>query len=81
MQPRSTILVSLAEGADAALAGMKQKWRYNVRLAGRKDVVVRPMTAADLTAWHAMNAETGQRDGFGVHDACLLPSGVRAVSA
>ncbi len=67
VQPRSTILVSLAEGADAALAGMKQKWRYNVRLAGRKDVVVRAMTAADLPAWHAMNAETGQRDGFGVH--------------
>ena len=67
VQPRSTILVSLAEGADAALAGMKQKWRYNVRLAGRKDVVIRTMSSADLPAWHAMNMETGQRDGFGVH--------------
>ena len=46
---------------------MKQKWRYNVRLAGRKDVIVRPMTANDLPAWHAMNVETGERDGFGIH--------------
>lgn len=68
VQPRSTILVSLEEGAEAALARMKQKWRYNVRLAERKDVTVRAMTAADLPAWHAMNAETGQRDGFGIHE-------------
>jgi peptidoglycan pentaglycine glycine transferase (the first glycine) len=67
VQPRSTIHLDLRQGPEAVLAGMKQKWRYNVRLAERKGVTVRPMTAADLPAWHAMNAETGQRDGFGVH--------------
>lgn len=68
VQPRSTVLVSLEDGPEAVLAGMKQKWRYNVRLAARKDVTVRPMTPADLPAWHAMNEETGRRDGFGVHE-------------
>ena len=68
VQPRSTVLLDLTAGKDSVLAGMKQKWRYNVRLAERKDVQVRPMTAADLPAWHAMNAETGRRDGFGVHE-------------
>ncbi len=67
VQPRSTVQLDLRQGPEAVLAGMKQKWRYNVRLAGRKDVNVRPMTAADLPVWHAMNAETSQRDGFGVH--------------
>jgi lipid II:glycine glycyltransferase (peptidoglycan interpeptide bridge formation enzyme) len=67
VQPRSTIHLDLSQGTEAVLAGMKQKWRYNVRLAERKGVIVRPMTAADLPTWHAMNAETGQRDGFGVH--------------
>lgn len=67
VQPRSTIHLDLGQGSEAVLAGMKQKWRYNVRLAERKGVTVRPMDAADLPTWHAMNAETGQRDGFGVH--------------
>ncbi|MEI2688291.1 MAG: peptidoglycan bridge formation glycyltransferase FemA/FemB family protein [Anaerolineae bacterium] len=67
VQPRSTLHLDLSRGPEAVLAGMKQKWRYNVRLAQRKEVLVRPMTAADLPVWHAMNAETGQRDHFGVH--------------
>ena len=74
VQPRSTILVPLDGGLDAVLAGMKQKWRYNVRLAGRKDVTVRAMTSADLPAWHAMNAETGQRDDFAVHASAYYES-------
>ncbi len=69
VQPRSTIHLDLSGGTEAVLAGMKQKWRYNVRLAERKGVLVRPMAAADFPAFLAMNAETGQRDGFGVHDA------------
>lgn len=67
VQPRSTIHVDLSQGLDAVLAGMKQKWRYNVRLAERKEVRVRPMTAEDLPAFHRMNEETSRRDGFGVH--------------
>lgn len=69
VQPRSTIYLPLSDGPEAALARMKQKWRYNVRLAERKEVTVRVMTAADLPAWRAMNEETGHRDGFGVHAA------------
>jgi peptidoglycan pentaglycine glycine transferase (the first glycine) len=48
VQPPATILVELAGGADAVLATMKSKWRYNVRLAARKDVTVRAMMRADL---------------------------------
>ena len=69
VQPRSTIHLDLSGGSEALLAAMKQKWRYNVRLAERKGVLVRPMAAADLPAFLAMNAETGQRDSFGVHEA------------
>lgn len=67
VQPRSTIHVDLTAGSEAVLAGMKQKWRYNVRLASRKDVIVRQMTAADLPAFRCLNEETGRRDGFGIH--------------
>lgn len=68
-QPRSTIHVDLGQGLDAALAGMKQKWRYNVRLAGRRGVVIRPGSASDLPDVHRLIVETGQRDDFGVHES------------
>ena len=54
----------LTPDEDALLAAMKPKWRYNIRLAERRGVVVRDGTAADLPAFYAMYAETGARDGF-----------------
>ena len=65
IQPRRTILVSLAESEEEILARMKQKTRYNIRLAARKGVSVRPW--ADVDAFHEMMKITGARDGFGVH--------------
>ena len=46
---------------------MKQKTRYNIRLAQKKEVVVRP--SQDLEGFHRMLLVTGGRDGFGVHGA------------
>jgi lipid II:glycine glycyltransferase (peptidoglycan interpeptide bridge formation enzyme) len=67
VQPRRTIVVDIASDEDAILAAMKQKTRYNVRLAERKGVTVREATEADLPAFHALMAATGERDAFGVH--------------
>lgn len=67
IQPPSTIVVDLAGGDDAILGAMKSKWRYNVRLAARKEVTVRPMQRADLPALHRLMHATGARDGFAVH--------------
>jgi lipid II:glycine glycyltransferase (peptidoglycan interpeptide bridge formation enzyme) len=44
---------------------MKQKCRYNVRLAEKKGVTVRSWD--DLESFHRMMTITGGRDGFGVH--------------
>jgi lipid II:glycine glycyltransferase (peptidoglycan interpeptide bridge formation enzyme) len=46
---------------------MKQKTRYNVRLAGRKGVTVRPGDEGDLPAFYRLMETTAQRDGFGIH--------------
>jgi peptidoglycan pentaglycine glycine transferase (the first glycine) len=67
VQPRRTILVDISADEDAILAAMKQKTRYNVRLAKRKGVTVREATEADLPVFHALMAVTGERDAFGVH--------------
>ncbi len=65
IQPPRTILVDLRGSEDDILARMKQKTRYNIRLAEKKGVCVRAWD--DLPAFHEMMQITGQRDGFGVH--------------
>ncbi|MEW5941194.1 MAG: peptidoglycan bridge formation glycyltransferase FemA/FemB family protein, partial [Chloroflexota bacterium] len=65
IQPPRTILVDIAGPEETILARMKQKCRYNIRLAEKKGVTVRAWD--DLPAFHAMMTVTGGRDGFGVH--------------
>ena len=53
----------------ALLAGMKEKWRYNVRLAGRKGVTVRQGTAqADIDTFYRLYQTTSERDQFFIHN-------------
>jgi len=65
IQPPRTIIVDLTSPEDEILARMKQKTRYNIRLAEKKGVTVHPWD--DLPAFHQMMQVTGGRDGFGVH--------------
>ncbi len=68
IQPVRTILLDLAPDESALLAGMKEKWRYNVRLASRKGVTVRvAQTLDDVIAWYDLMRTTGERDQFGIH--------------
>jgi lipid II:glycine glycyltransferase (peptidoglycan interpeptide bridge formation enzyme) len=68
IQFRNTVLVDLTPSEDELLRKMKQKTRYNVRLAGRKGVSVRPGTEGDLELLYRMYAETSLRDGFVIRD-------------
>lgn len=65
IQPPRTITLDIGGTEDEILARMKQKTRYNIRLAGKKDVVVR--TTDDVKAFSEMMDVTGARDAFGVH--------------
>ncbi len=64
IQFRNTALLDLSRSEGELLAAMKQKTRYNVRLATRRGVTVREGTSADLDAFYQLYAETSQRDGF-----------------
>ncbi len=64
VQFRNTVLIDLTPAEDELLANMKQKTRYNVRLASRKGVSVRPGALGDLDLLYRMYAETSVRDGF-----------------
>lgn len=65
LQPRRTTLISLHADEETLLAGMKQKTRYNIRLAAKKGVVVRPTD--NVKGFYEMMLTTGDRDGFAVH--------------
>jgi peptidoglycan pentaglycine glycine transferase (the first glycine) len=69
VQPVSTIHIDLTGDEETILARMKPKWRYNIRLSGRKGVTVRHGTAADLPGIQRLLDITGERDGFEVHSA------------
>ena len=66
IQPRQTVLISLEDEEEDWMARMKQKTRYNIRLAERKGVQV--TETDDLAVFQSLMDVTGERDGFGVHN-------------
>jgi lipid II:glycine glycyltransferase (peptidoglycan interpeptide bridge formation enzyme) len=66
IQFRNTVELALGRPEEELLAAMKQKTRYNIRLAGRKGIVVRPGSPADFPAIAHMYQATAARDGFAI---------------
>ncbi|NMB87644.1 MAG: peptidoglycan bridge formation glycyltransferase FemA/FemB family protein [Chloroflexi bacterium] len=64
IQFRNTVWLSLEGSQEDWLGRMKQKTRYNLRLARRKGVQVRTGSEDDLALLYRMYAETSLRDGF-----------------
>lgn len=65
IQFRNTIVLDLQPALDELLGRMKQKTRYNIRLAERKGVQIRrSRAAADWALLYNMYAETANRDVF-----------------
>lgn len=69
IQPRSTIVLDIGGDEEQILQAMKSKWRYNIRLATRKEVIVREGARCDMVEFNRLMQITGQRDGFYVHSA------------
>ncbi len=65
IQPSRTIVVDIGGSDELILGRMKQKTRYNIRLALKRGVVVQP--TADVALFSNMMQTTGKRDQFGVH--------------
>lgn len=68
IQFKNTVLIDLNPSEEELLARMKQKTRYNIRLAEKKGVVLRIGTPKDLGMLYQMYAETSVRDGFVIRD-------------
>lgn len=68
IQFRNTVMVDLSVSEEDILMRMKQKTRYNVRLAEKKGVTLRVGNLTDLPMLYKMYAETSVRDGFVIRD-------------
>ena len=65
IQPMRTLIVDLTGDEMSVLGRMKQKTRYNVRLAQKRGIVVKP--SSDLETFYRLMEITSKRDHFGVH--------------
>jgi peptidoglycan pentaglycine glycine transferase (the first glycine) len=68
VQFKNTMLIDLLPDSETLLAAMKQKTRYNIRLASRRGVTVRAGSQEDLDLLFQMYAETAIRDGFTIRN-------------
>ncbi len=66
IQFRNTVEIDLQQSENEILATMKQKTRYNIRLAGRKNIEIKHGTSADFPTIVKMYEETAVRDGFAI---------------
>ena len=69
IQPKCVMQLPLDESLDDLMASFKPKWRYNIRLAERKGVVVHlDCDKSHLKPFYALLQETSVRDRFLVRD-------------
>ena len=68
IQFKNTVVIDLTPSEEELLARMKQKTRYNIRLAEKKGVTIRTGTIDDFPLLYKMYAETSLRDGFVIRD-------------
>jgi len=66
IQPRRTIIISLKGTEESWLQRMKQKTRYNIRLAEKKGIVVEQ--SKDIGIFNQLIKKTSERDEFNIHE-------------
>ncbi|MDR1605322.1 MAG: peptidoglycan bridge formation glycyltransferase FemA/FemB family protein [Gracilibacteraceae bacterium] len=68
VQPKFVFRLDIRPSEEELLAAMRQKTRYNIRLAQKKGVVITRGARADLPDFYAVLRETTERDRFLVRD-------------
>jgi len=62
VQPPDTVFVDLRPTEEEILAAMKAKWRYNVRYAEKKGIVVEEAGKESISIFYELNRATAARD-------------------
>jgi lipid II:glycine glycyltransferase (peptidoglycan interpeptide bridge formation enzyme) len=66
IQPLRTLIIDITGNESQILGQMKQKTRYNINLAIKKNVMVK--SHPNLGTFYNLMEITGQRDQFGIHN-------------
>jgi lipid II:glycine glycyltransferase (peptidoglycan interpeptide bridge formation enzyme) len=67
VQPPDTVLLDLDKSEEELLGAMKPKWRYNIRLAEKKGVVIEEAGLEDLGEFYRLYRATALRDRIALH--------------
>ena len=67
VQPSQTLILDLTKSEDELLKNMRQKTRYNIRLAEKKGVKIVESGAERFEEFWQLLASTGDRDDFNLH--------------
>ncbi len=80
IQPPDSTILDLSKSTDILLSEMKAKWRYNIRLAQKKNVIVKEYNADSpdfeqaLNNFYSLFETTSKRDGIAIHTKEYLKS-------
>ncbi|MDX9957209.1 MAG: peptidoglycan bridge formation glycyltransferase FemA/FemB family protein [Spirochaetia bacterium] len=67
VQPPDTVVLDLSCTEEELLARMKPKWRYNIRLAEKKNVSITEESSSALDVFYTLYEQTAARDRISVH--------------
>lgn len=67
VQVPDTVILDIGRPEEEILAGMKPKWRYNIRLSDKKGVEISREGVEALGAFYELYLETAKRDGIAIH--------------
>ncbi len=69
-QPQHTLILDISKSEDEILARMKQKTRYNIRLAERRGVKIKKISQPndqEIQTFLNLSIQTSKRDKFQIH--------------
>lgn len=67
IQPIKTTILDLSKSEEELLNRMHQKTRYNIRLAQKKNVIIKEVDSSKLDIFLKLSEETAKRDRFNLH--------------
>ena len=72
IQPRRTIIIDINKPENEILQNMRQKTRYNINLAVKKEIKI--IRTNDISIFDSLMKQTGHRDHFSVHNFAYYSS-------